>query len=129
MVRASLYVRGCKVVIRARSAACAVAVAVPPPGTLANEAGEYDIRVNAVLPGTTNTPLAMNPATFRLFRPDLENPTVDDVRGTMQGLALLPTPWVESEDITNAVLWLASDESRFVTGVELPVDGGWHAKF
>jgi NAD(P)-dependent dehydrogenase (short-subunit alcohol dehydrogenase family) len=71
----------------------------------------------------------MNPATFRLFRPDLENPTVDDVRGTMQGLALLPTPWVESEDITNAVLWLASDESRFVTGVELPVDGGWHAKF
>ncbi|MTD54687.1 mycofactocin-coupled SDR family oxidoreductase [Amycolatopsis pithecellobii] len=97
--------------------------------TLANEAGEFNIRVNAVLPGTVNTPLAMNQATFRLFRPDLENPTVDDVRGTMRALALLPTPWVESEDITNAVLWLASDESRFVTGIELPVDGGWHAKF
>ncbi|MEU0465282.1 mycofactocin-coupled SDR family oxidoreductase [Amycolatopsis sp. NPDC006131] len=97
--------------------------------TLANEAGQYNIRVNAVLPGTTNTPLAMNKATFRLFRPDLDDPTMDDVRDTMQGLALLPTPWVEAEDITNAVLWLASDESRFVTGVELPVDGGWHAKF
>jgi (+)-trans-carveol dehydrogenase len=96
--------------------------------TLANEAGQYNIRVNAVLPGTTNTPLAMNSATYRLFRPDLENPTMDDVRETMQGLVLLPTPWVESEDITNAVLWLASDESRFVTGVDLPVDAGWHAK-
>ncbi|GAA3529108.1 mycofactocin-coupled SDR family oxidoreductase [Amycolatopsis ultiminotia] len=97
--------------------------------TLANEAGQYGIRVNAVLPGTTNTPLAMNSATFRLFRPDVADPTVDDVRETMQGLALLPTPWVESEDVANAVLWLASDEARFITGVELPVDGGWHAKF
>jgi (+)-trans-carveol dehydrogenase len=97
--------------------------------TLANEAGEYNIRVNAVLPGTTNTPMAMSSSTFRLFRPDLANPTLDDVREIMQGLVLLPTPWVESEDVTNAVLWLASDESRFITGVGIPVDAGWHAKF
>jgi (+)-trans-carveol dehydrogenase len=97
--------------------------------TLANEAGQHNIRVNAVLPGNTNTPLFMNPATFRLFRPDLDSPTVDDVRATASNLALLPTPWVEPEDIANAVLWLASDESRFVTGVELPVDAGWHVKF
>lgn len=97
--------------------------------TLANEAGEYNIRVNAVLPGNTNTPLFMNPSTFKLFRPDLDSPTVDDVRETARGLVLLPTPWVEAEDVANAVLWLASDESRFITGVEIPVDAGWHAKF
>ena len=37
---------------------------------------------------------------------------------------MLPTPWVEVEDISNAVLYLASDAGRFVTGVALPVDAG-----
>jgi (+)-trans-carveol dehydrogenase len=37
---------------------------------------------------------------------------------------LLPVPWVEPADISNAVLWLASDESRYVTGVTLPIDAG-----
>jgi len=39
-------------------------------------------------------------------------------------LNLLPIPWVEPADISNAVLWLASDESRYVTGVTLPIDAG-----
>lgn len=97
--------------------------------SLANEAGEFNIRVNAVLPGNTNTPLLQNAATWRLFRPDLEAPTADDAREAMKTVALLPTPWVESEDVSNAVLWLASDESRYITGVEIPVDAGWHVKF
>jgi (+)-trans-carveol dehydrogenase len=96
---------------------------------LANEAGELNIRSNAILPGNTNTPLLNNQATWRLFRPDLEDPTVEDVKGTMQSLALLPTPWVEAEDIAHAALWLASDESRFITGVTIPVDAGWHVRF
>lgn len=95
---------------------------------LANEAGEFNIRSNVILPGNTNTPLLNNQATWRLFRPDLADPTVEDVKPTMQSLALLPTPWVESEDIANAALWLASDESRFVTGLEIPVDAGWHVR-
>jgi (+)-trans-carveol dehydrogenase len=37
---------------------------------------------------------------------------------------LLPVPWVDAVDISNAVLWLASDEARYVTGVTLPVDAG-----
>ena len=36
----------------------------------------------------------------------------------------LPVGWVEPEDISNAVLFLASDEARYVTGVTLPIDGG-----
>lgn len=59
--------------------------------TLANEEGEFNIRSNAILPGNTNTPLLNNESTWRLFRPDLADPTVEDVKGTMQSLTLLPT--------------------------------------
>ena len=37
---------------------------------------------------------------------------------------MLPIPWVEPVDISNAVLWLASDESRYVTGLEVKIDAG-----
>jgi (+)-trans-carveol dehydrogenase len=36
----------------------------------------------------------------------------------------MPIDWVESVDVSNAVLFLASDEARYITGVALPVDGG-----
>ncbi len=96
--------------------------------TLALELAPDFIRVNSVHPGVVNSPMVMNPPTYRLFRPDLENPTADDMAGPAQALHALPIPWVEPVDISNAVLWLASDESRYVTGVTLPVDAGWFVK-
>jgi (+)-trans-carveol dehydrogenase len=66
----------------------------------------------------------MSDAFFRLVRPYLEQPTRDDMGEAFTGLNALPVPWVESIDISNAVLWLASDEARYVTGVTLPVDAG-----
>jgi (+)-trans-carveol dehydrogenase len=95
---------------------------------LANELGAAGIRVNAILPGTVNTPMAANDATYELFRPDLEHPTLDDVDEPMRALTLVNVRWVEPIDISNAVLWLASDEARFITGVALPVDAGYIAK-
>jgi (+)-trans-carveol dehydrogenase len=95
---------------------------------LANEFGQHNIRVNAVLPGTVNTPMAANLATYRLYRPDLENPTLEDCEQVMLGLNLLPVKWVEAIDISNAVVWLCSDQSRYVTGISLPVDAGYITK-
>ena len=82
------------------------------------------IRVNSVHPTQVNTPMAMNDVTFRLFAPHKENPGPEDFAPMSQMMHTLPVPWVEPEDISNAVLFLASDESRFVTGVQLPVDAG-----
>jgi len=96
--------------------------------TLALELAPDFIRVNAVNPGTVNTPMVMNPATYKLFRPDLDSPTADDLVSGAQSFNALPVPWVEASDISNALLWLASDESRYVTGVPLPVDAGWIVK-
>ncbi|MEU6352936.1 mycofactocin-coupled SDR family oxidoreductase [Streptomyces sp. NPDC047072] len=92
--------------------------------TLATELGPHNIRVNSLHPTQVNTPMVMHEGTYRMFRPDLENPTVDDFAAVSQGMHLLPTPWVEPLDISNAVLFLASDEGRFVTGVTLPIDAG-----
>jgi (+)-trans-carveol dehydrogenase len=92
--------------------------------TFAVELGTQNIRVNSVHPTNVNTPLFMNEPTMKLFRPDLENPGPDDMKVVGQLMHTLPIGWVEPEDIANAVLFLASDESRFITGVTLPIDGG-----
>lgn len=92
--------------------------------TFAVELGQQNIRVNCVNPTNVNTPLFMNEGTMRLFRPDLENPGPDDLLPIGQMMHTLPVGWVEPEDVSNAVLFLASDEARFITGVALPVDAG-----
>ncbi|GAA2443932.1 mycofactocin-coupled SDR family oxidoreductase [Actinomadura vinacea] len=92
--------------------------------TLAWELGPHNIRVNTLHPSQVNTPMVMHEGTYRMFRPDLENPTIDDFAAVSQGMHLLPTPWVEPLDISNAVVYLASDEGRFLTGVTLPIDAG-----
>jgi len=93
--------------------------------TLANEVASARIRVNAVVPGTVLTDMVMNEPAMRLFRPDLEHPVLDDVREAMQSMHALPTPWLDPVDVSNAILWLSSDEARYVTGVVLPIDAGW----
>ena len=72
--------------------------------------------------------MVMNEAIPRAFRPDLENPTMDDVRELMMGTNCLPIDLIEAVDVSNAVLWLASDEARYITGVALPVDAGFCQK-
>jgi (+)-trans-carveol dehydrogenase len=53
-----------------------------------------------------------------------EEPTAEDVIPGFSALNALPLPWVETSDITNAVLFLASDEARYITGGTLPIDLG-----
>ena len=96
--------------------------------TLALELGQYDIRVNSVHPTVVNTPMIQNGWTATLFRPDLDKPTVEDAHDIFRELNVLPILWVEPRDISNAVLFLASDEARYVTGVTLPVDAGFGIK-
>jgi NAD(P)-dependent dehydrogenase (short-subunit alcohol dehydrogenase family) len=70
--------------------------------------------------------MIQNSATYALFAPDLPEAerTRDVLAARFAAMNLLPVPWVEAVDISNAVLWLASDESRYVTGLEVKVDAG-----
>jgi (+)-trans-carveol dehydrogenase len=96
--------------------------------TLAVELAPHQIRVNSIHPTTVRTPLLLNENNWRIFRPDLPHPELADVIDLYRGLNLLPVPWVEPEDVANALLFLASDEARYVTGVAFPVDAGMSVK-
>lgn len=92
--------------------------------TLANELGPRGIRVNTVHPGAVATAMTLNEATFKRLRPDLADPTAEDAADMLAARHLLPVPWVEPVDVANAVVFLASEEARYITGSQLVVDAG-----
>ena len=96
--------------------------------TLALELAPHRIRVNTVHPTGVATNMILNEATFRLFMPDAEHPTQEEAAPIFASTNALPVPWVEPVDISNAVLFLASDEARYVTGTELKIDAGYTIK-
>ena len=87
------------------------------------------IRANAVHPTNVNTDMLHNDAMYRVFRPDLEQPTRDEAELAFHSQQAMPLPYVEPVDISNAVVYLASEEARYVTGIQLRVDAGSYLKF
>ncbi|MFW0783357.1 mycofactocin-coupled SDR family oxidoreductase [Gordonia sp. CPCC 206044] len=91
---------------------------------LAKELGPQNIRVNTVHPTTVATDMILNDATYKLFRPDLDNPTRADFEEAAIEMNRLPVAMVEPIDISHAVLYLVSDDGRYVTGTTHVVDAG-----
>jgi SDR family mycofactocin-dependent oxidoreductase len=91
---------------------------------LAVELAPHFIRVNTVCPGAVETPMVANAQTYELFTGGMEGATLEDALGAMTSMNAMPIPWIDPVDVSNAVLYLASEESRYVTGVVLPVDAG-----
>lgn len=91
---------------------------------LANEWAQDSIRINSVCPTAVNTDMVTNEATYKVFRPDLENPNMDDCMDGFLSLNLLPVAFLDPRDVSNVVLFLASDEARYLTGLVIPVDAG-----
>jgi (+)-trans-carveol dehydrogenase len=93
--------------------------------SLANEVAHRGIRVNVIAPGTVETPMVTaNTQQFRVFRPDLTDPVLDDCVEVFRSINPMGLPWIDACEISNALVFLAGDESRFVTGTVLPVDQG-----
>jgi SDR family mycofactocin-dependent oxidoreductase len=91
---------------------------------LALELAKHNIRVNSVHPGNVNTDMIHNPSTYELFLPGREKPTSAEFERVTRTLHPMPVPWVEAANISDAVLFLASESASMVTGVTLPVDAG-----
>jgi SDR family mycofactocin-dependent oxidoreductase len=95
----------------------------------ARNLGPLGIRVNAIHPTNCNTPMLQSPPMYQAFRPDLENPTREDAEPAFYFQQIMPVPYIEPVDISNGILYLASDEARYVTGMQLRVDAGSYLKF
>jgi NAD(P)-dependent dehydrogenase (short-subunit alcohol dehydrogenase family) len=87
------------------------------------------IRVNTIHPTNCNTHLLHNDGLYSLFRPDLEHPTREDAEPAFTYFQAMPIPYVEPLDIANLGVFLASDESRYITGQQIRVDAGSLLKF
>jgi SDR family mycofactocin-dependent oxidoreductase len=96
---------------------------------LARELASREIRANVVHPTNVNTDMLQSEVMYRSFRPDLEHPTREDATPAFYSQQAMPIPWVEPVDISNAVLFLASDEARYITGMQLRVDAGGYLKW
>ncbi|NUS91303.1 MAG: mycofactocin-coupled SDR family oxidoreductase [Nocardia sp.] len=97
--------------------------------SLAMELAAHNITVNAVAPGNIATPMVQNEAMYRRFRPDLTDPTWEDVAPILGGLThLQPVAALEPEEVSRVVLFLAAEASAHLTGMVFPVDAGAGAK-
>jgi SDR family mycofactocin-dependent oxidoreductase len=96
--------------------------------SLALEVAAQGITVNAVCPTSVNTAMMHNTAAYRAFRPDLENPTLEDALPAFASVNPIPVPWVEPGDITETVLFLASNDARYITGESISVSAGVSAR-
>jgi SDR family mycofactocin-dependent oxidoreductase len=91
---------------------------------LAKQLAPQSIRVNAVHPTNVDTDMLQSAPMYKVFRPDLANPTREDAELAFPAMQPMPIGYVQPVDISNAVLYLASDEARYVTGLQLKVDAG-----
>ncbi|KOG91518.1 3-ketoacyl-ACP reductase [Streptomyces varsoviensis] len=91
---------------------------------LAVELAPHNIRVNSVNPGNVDTPMVNNAPMRKLFLPEVSDPTPEAANDVMREMSALPVGWLDSQGVSEAVLYLASDAARHVTGITLPVDAG-----
>jgi SDR family mycofactocin-dependent oxidoreductase len=82
----------------------------------ANYLAPHNIRVNSVAPTGCRTPMAMNSSLAEILA---ENPNVANAMSNA-----MPVDMVEPVDVSNAIVWLVSDDARYITGTVIPVDAG-----
>ncbi|PKZ63836.1 NAD(P)-dependent oxidoreductase [Gordonia terrae] len=96
---------------------------------LSVELAPHNIRVNSVHPTTVNTKMINNEAIYNLFFPGATDMTQEQAAEGFVHMNGLKIPWLEPVDVSNAVLFLASDESRYVTGTTQVIDAGGTAPY
>ncbi len=90
--------------------------------TAALEAAKSGVTVNVVLPGPTDTMMMDNPVRYKEAAPGKSNPTREDYLEAKKSATPMGIAWVKPEDIAAAVVFLLSDEARFISGDTLSID-------
>jgi SDR family mycofactocin-dependent oxidoreductase len=95
---------------------------------LSVQLAKKSIRINAVHPTNVNTDMLHNEGMYKVFRPDIESPTREDAERAFPAMQAMPVPYIEPQDVSNLVVFLASDDARYITGSQLRVDAGGYVK-
>lgn len=95
---------------------------------LAVQLAKKNIRVNAVHPTNVNTDMLHNEGMYKIFRPDLDHPTREDAEAAFPAMQAMRVPYIEPNDVSDAVVFLASDAARYITGTQLRIDAGGYVK-
>ena len=97
---------------------------------LATELAPRGIRANVIHPTNCNTDMLQSGPMYQAVPARPQTPDErEDAEPVFSVQQAMQVPCVEPEDISNAVLWLASDEARYVTGMQLRVDAGGYLKW
>jgi len=91
---------------------------------LALQLAPHMVRMNAIHPTNCDTDILHNDDLYRIFCPTMENPTKEDAAKAFRVMQAMPIPWIDPLDVSHLVAYLASDESRYMTGLNLRIDGG-----
>ncbi|MGA2836936.1 MAG: mycofactocin-coupled SDR family oxidoreductase [Acidimicrobiales bacterium] len=97
--------------------------------SVAHEMAHFGVTANVIAPGNVSTDMIHNEMMYRLMRPDLDEPTSEDMAGIMASLHVQPVPWLDADEITAAVVFLCSEGARHITGSVIDVDAGASARF
>ena len=95
--------------------------------SVAREVAAEGITVNCICPTNLDSDMIHNEAFYALFAPGIDKPTREQVIPGFASLNAIPIPWIEAIDISNAMMFLASPEARYITGEALHVSAGWNA--
>ncbi|MFE3543909.1 mycofactocin-coupled SDR family oxidoreductase [Nocardia sp. NPDC059177] len=95
---------------------------------LAVQLAKKSIRVNAVHPTNVDTAMLHNEGMYKIFRPDLDAPTRADAEVAFPAMQGMPVPYIQPQDVSNLVVFLASEDARYITGSQLRVDAGGFVK-
>lgn len=92
--------------------------------TLSGELAPYGIRVNSINPTNVNTLMINNSRYNQLFAGGKPDATQEDALQALQAMHALPVPFLDPVDVSNAVVYLASDDGRYITGTAQVLDAG-----
>jgi len=95
--------------------------------TVALEVATTGTTVNVICPCCVDTPIIHNSTMYRLFRPDLDSPTIGDVAEEFCRYQPQGIPWIPPQAITDALMFLVSDGAKHMTGETLSVAAGQNA--
>jgi len=94
---------------------------------VALEVAANGITVNAVCPTNVDTDMIHHETLYKRFRPDADKPTREDVTPVFTAINPIPVPWVQPQDVSDAVLFLVSDQAKFITGDAISIAAGFNA--